>query len=152
MERDENTSCIETTKWLACLLDLDTLDEPASSLQEASLLSIVSPSMEKNSAAEESGDLEDSSQPTPLSSVDQIPEAEAEPNPRVKSPKEDEILDACRRRDIEELQSLAELPGGFVTDELRQQACTSAPPPPPLPSLSRTGNSQYSMLHRSLTY
>lgn len=42
----------------------------------------------------------------------------------VKSPKEDTIRDACRRRDIEELQSLAESPGGFVTDELRQEACT----------------------------
>lgn len=41
-----------------------------------------------------------------------------------KSPKEEAIWDACRRRDIKELQSLAESPGGFVTDELRQEACT----------------------------
>lgn len=37
--------------------------------------------------------------------------------------KQDEILDACRRRDIAELQRLADAPGGFLSDELRQQAC-----------------------------
>lgn len=82
-----------------------------------------SPTMEKQSTAEDSGDLEDSSQPTPPSSADQVPEIE--PKPRMRSPKEDEILEACRRRDIQELQSLADSSGGFVTDELRQQACES---------------------------
>ncbi|PSR83694.1 rab-GTPase-TBC domain-domain-containing protein [Coniella lustricola] len=32
------------------------------------------------------------------------------------------IRDACRRRDIQELESLAQSPAGFVTDELRQEA------------------------------
>lgn len=58
---------------------------------------------------------------TPSSSVDGVPDAE--PKPRIRSPKEDEVLDACTRRDIEHLQALALSPGGFVTDELRQQAC-----------------------------
>ncbi|CAN8103140.1 unnamed protein product [Discula destructiva] len=35
---------------------------------------------------------------------------------------EDDIRDACRRRDITDLQALAEAPGGFQTDELRQEA------------------------------
>lgn len=42
---------------------------------------------------------------------------------RARDPKEDVILDACRRRDIDELQTLAESRGGFLTDELRQEAC-----------------------------
>lgn len=46
-----------------------------------------------------------------------------EPNERVRDPKEDEILEACCRRDIAALQSLALSTGGFITDELRQQAC-----------------------------
>lgn len=47
---------------------------------------------------------------------------EGEPQPR-RDPKEDVILDACRRRDIAELQFLAESPGGFLTDQLREEAC-----------------------------
>lgn len=38
-----------------------------------------------------------------------------------------EIVDACRRRDIEGLQALAESPGGFIRDELRHQACEFLP-------------------------
>lgn len=49
-------------------------------------------------------------------------EKEREPKPN-KSPKEDEILVACQRRDIRALQTLAESQGGFMTDELRQKAC-----------------------------
>lgn len=37
--------------------------------------------------------------------------------------KEAKIRDACKRRDIQELQALAQSSGGFLTDELRQQAC-----------------------------
>lgn len=48
---------------------------------------------------------------------------EDESNSSVRDPKEDEILDACRQRDIAALQSLALSTGGFMTDELRQQAC-----------------------------
>lgn len=44
---------------------------------------------------------------------------------RPHAPKQDKILHACRWRNIEELQVLAESPGGFLTDELRQQACQS---------------------------
>ncbi|KAG8166933.1 hypothetical protein KVR01_002622 [Diaporthe batatas] len=36
--------------------------------------------------------------------------------------KAQQIIDACRRRDLEGLQALAESPGGFIRDELRQQA------------------------------
>lgn len=50
---------------------------------------------------------------------------EADVKAHTQSAKVDKILDACRRRDIEELQSLAESPGGFVTDVVRQQACES---------------------------
>lgn len=37
--------------------------------------------------------------------------------------KAQQIIDACRRRDLEGLQALAESPGGFIRDDLRQQAC-----------------------------
>ncbi|ROW15249.1 hypothetical protein VPNG_02950 [Cytospora leucostoma] len=47
---------------------------------------------------------------------------EANGDAHIWSAKVDKILDACRRRDIEDLQSLAESPGGFVTDVVRQQA------------------------------
>lgn len=70
---------------------------------------------------DEEGGHDDSSQPTPSSSADDEPKIGSELSAR--SPKEHGILDACRRRDIEELQALAMSPGGFLTDELRQQAC-----------------------------
>ena len=44
-------------------------------------------------------------------------------NAQLEELKVQEIIDACRRRDIEGLQALAESPGGFIRDELRQQAC-----------------------------
>ncbi|KUI63097.1 GTPase-activating protein gyp10 [Cytospora mali] len=74
----------------------------------------------------EEDDDEKGSQGTPESpAVDvdvdvDVDEPEAKEHPQAA--KMDQILDACRRRDIEELQSLAESPGGFVTDGLRQQA------------------------------
>ena len=40
-----------------------------------------------------------------------------------ESKKAHEILDACRWRNISQLQALAESRGGFLTDILRQQAC-----------------------------
>lgn len=45
-----------------------------------------------------------------------------ESNAQLEELKAREIIDACRRRDIEGLQALAESPGGFIRDELRQQA------------------------------
>lgn len=33
------------------------------------------------------------------------------------------ILEACRHRDLGVLRALAESPGGFLTDGIRQQAC-----------------------------
>ena len=63
-------------------------------------------------------------QSTPqLSESSAIGVDDADGNTHTESPKIGKILDACRRRDIEELQSLAESPGGFMTDGLRQQAC-----------------------------
>lgn len=47
----------------------------------------------------------------------------AESNAQLEELKAQEIVDACRRRDIEGLQALAESPGGFIRDGLRQQAC-----------------------------
>lgn len=49
-----------------------------------------------------------------------------ESNAQLEEIKALEIIDACRRRDIEGLQALAEFPGGFIRDELRQQACEFA--------------------------
>lgn len=37
--------------------------------------------------------------------------------------KEHAILDACRWKNLDALRSLAESPGGFLTDRVRQQAC-----------------------------
>lgn len=39
------------------------------------------------------------------------------------SEKERAILEACRWRNLGDLRALAESPGGFLTDEIRQQAC-----------------------------
>lgn len=36
---------------------------------------------------------------------------------------ESRILDACRRRDIDDLQVLAVSRGGFLSDAIRRQAC-----------------------------
>lgn len=33
------------------------------------------------------------------------------------------ILDACRWRNLDQLRALAESPGGFLTDDLRREAC-----------------------------
>lgn len=52
-------------------------------------------------------------------------EEEEEATQRLHSEKEARILDACERRDIEDLQALAQSSGGFLTDELRRQACKS---------------------------
>ncbi len=34
-----------------------------------------------------------------------------------------DILDACKWRDLDRLRTLADAPGGFLTDELRREAC-----------------------------
>ncbi|KAJ4390704.1 GTPase-activating protein gyp8 [Gnomoniopsis smithogilvyi] len=60
--------------------------------------------------------------PHPTDDISENYSAEDEPKPSIRNPKEDEILDACHRRDIAALQSLAISTGGFVTDSLRQQA------------------------------
>lgn len=39
------------------------------------------------------------------------------------SGKERAILEACRWRNLDALRALAESPGGFLTDKIRQQAC-----------------------------
>jgi hypothetical protein len=41
------------------------------------------------------------------------------------SEKEEVILRACKWRDLDSLKALAESPGGFLTDDIRQQACKS---------------------------
>ncbi|ROW05668.1 hypothetical protein VMCG_05271 [Cytospora schulzeri] len=84
------------------------LDSPATKQEEIK--------DEEDEAEEE----EDQSKPQPLDSP--VIDKEAEAKAQIYSAKRDKILDACRRRDIEELQSLAESPGGFLTDGLRQQA------------------------------
>lgn len=40
-----------------------------------------------------------------------------------RAAKEARILAACEQWDVEALQELAQSPGGFLTDELRQEAC-----------------------------
>lgn len=66
--------------------------------------------------ADENGNHDLSRSPQPQ------PEAK-DKNAQAEELKAREIIDACRRRDIEGLQALAESPGGFIRDELRQQAC-----------------------------
>lgn len=39
------------------------------------------------------------------------------------SERERDILESCSRRDLDKLRCIAESPGGFVTDRLRQSAC-----------------------------
>lgn len=73
---------------------------------------------EKSAGGEENGLNESSTLPTTQSDAH-----ETGPELQEKSPKESQILDACQRRDIQALQALAESPGGFVTDEIRQRAC-----------------------------
>lgn len=75
------------------------------------------------------GSREGDAKPCPSSSqisADNTPpneSSEDEPKQSVRDPKEDEILEACDRRDIAALQSYALSNGGFMTDELRQRAC-----------------------------
>ncbi|KAF3768014.1 RabGAP/TBC [Cryphonectria parasitica EP155] len=77
------------------------------------------PSLERNDVLDEKNgiDATDTSSPAADGTV-----TEDSPQTRETSPKEALILDACGRRDISELQALAELPGGFITDDLRQEA------------------------------
>lgn len=74
--------------------------------------------LDKEEEEEEKGD---QGTPQPVDST--VIDEEAEAKAQIHSAKRSKILEACRRRDIEELQSLAESPGGFLTDGLRQQAC-----------------------------
>jgi hypothetical protein len=37
--------------------------------------------------------------------------------------KREAILEACRQRDLDSLRALAESTGGFLADDIRQQAC-----------------------------
>jgi hypothetical protein len=41
----------------------------------------------------------------------------------LSNPKAAEIIEACKWKDISRLRSLAEAPGGFLSDTLRRQAC-----------------------------
>lgn len=65
------------------------------------------------------------STPPPSSPIDDV--SSFEPKARTRSPKEDEILDACRQRDLGALEALALSPGGLLTDELRKHACELGP-------------------------
>ncbi|KAI8628269.1 rab-GTPase-TBC domain-containing protein [Xylariaceae sp. FL1651] len=49
-------------------------------------------------------------------------QADAESNGAVRNPKEARILDACEKRDINELRDIAITPGGFLSDDLRSRA------------------------------
>ncbi|POS79154.1 GTPase-activating protein gyp10 [Diaporthe helianthi] len=57
--------------------------------------------------------------------ISEAPQAQPEVMDRhaqLEEVKAQQIIDACRRRDLEALQALAESPGGFIRDELRHQA------------------------------
>lgn len=56
----------------------------------------------------------------------------------VNQRKQNDIRVACAEADVAELQRLAESAGGFLTDSLRQLACTSlsSHPPGAVPFLS----------------
>lgn len=57
-------------------------------------------------------------------SSSQNPIAEiTEDDDALSSPKTQDILEACRWRDISRLRSLAEAKGGFLSDALRRHAC-----------------------------
>lgn len=45
------------------------------------------------------------------------------PPPPLDEKKAQAILDACNCKNLGDLRVLAESPGGFLTDSLRQQAC-----------------------------
>lgn len=55
-----------------------------------------------------------------------------EPPPKEKTAWESEkfqaVEEACKWRDLDKLRKLAESEGGFLADELRQQACMSPQP------------------------
>jgi hypothetical protein len=51
--------------------------------------------------------------------------------------KASQILDACRRRDVETLRVLSTSEGGLVSDEVRRQAC-QLPPRVPCPPRTDT--------------
>ncbi|KAJ9131154.1 Rab-GTPase-TBC domain-containing protein [Pleurostoma richardsiae] len=62
------------------------------------------------------------SEKTSQSSISQTTETASDAPSGTDAEKAQEILDACRWKDIPKLQSLAESPGGFLTDTLRQEA------------------------------
>ena len=51
----------------------------------------------------------------------------AESSPPLDEKKAQAILDACNFKNLDGLRALAESPGGFLTDSLRQQACEYPP-------------------------
>jgi hypothetical protein len=66
---------------------------------------------------------QDSSDEERTASAHHHPEKEAE----VDRQKQDAIRAACHDADVSALQRLAESEGGFLTDSLRQLACTYGP-------------------------
>jgi hypothetical protein len=70
-----------------------------------------------DSVAEEKSNYDNPRSPQPE------PEIVTESTAQLEEAKAHKITEACRRRDIEGLQALAESPGGFIRNELRQQAC-----------------------------
>jgi hypothetical protein len=51
-----------------------------------------------------------------------------EPGVYASNPVRRRVLDACERKDIDELRSIAIAPGGFLSDDLRSRACKSSHP------------------------
>ena len=50
--------------------------------------------------------------------------------PKWEAEKEQAIREACKWNNLDELRALAESRGGFLLDELRQQACVEIHTPP----------------------
>jgi hypothetical protein len=55
------------------------------------------------------------------------------------------ILEACSQRDLDALRALAQSPGGFLADSIRQRACKCAPRVA-LPALSGPSFLVYTLL------
>jgi hypothetical protein len=60
----------------------------------------------------------------------EVNQADSEPRDPTRKLERARILRACENRDIDELRAIAIGPGGFLTDQLRSEACKSTQMPP----------------------
>ena len=85
------------------------------------------PADDIRSIASEMEEVHELPEPIPAGLDEKRPNQDAHADGGGVDDKKQAILHACRTRDLARLRSLAESPGGFLSDDLRQQACMCLP-------------------------